>query len=326
MTTLCHHAVWRLRMRLCVVACVTTVVCGAHRCPGLDVAGLTNPVWEASYNLRDPAVLKTDAGYVVFYTRYVGGDWGKVESWSVAAASTKDFRTFTGDRDVTAKGFASPGDPIRWKGRHILPYQSYPRNPTRLCYSASDDARTWTGPEFFLPEANKLGWNKLGRAIDPSLVVDGNTLHCFFVGSRRIKGGHANLLGHAVTRDKNLENWKILTPDKPLIGISERAPDGVENVAVFKTGKRWTMIYSEAMRTQHLAYAQSADLIHWTLKGPIDLPVQKWMAKRYGAPFVWKEPDGWVMILMGQRHDGKTTFGLLTSADGVHWPLLPERK
>ena len=50
------------------------------------------------------------------------------------------------------------------------------------------------------------------------------------------------------------------------------------------------------------------------------------MAAKYGAPFVWPEGDGWAMILMGQnRHDG-TTFGLLTSHDGLHWTCLPERE
>jgi len=48
------------------------------------------------------------------------------------------------------------------------------------------------------------------------------------------------------------------------------------------------------------------------------------MQRKYGAPFVWREPDQWLMILMGESAIAKTTFGLLTSADGKRWTLLPE--
>jgi len=304
---------------------VLLVVAWCRVGPALDLDGLTNPVWQQADNVRDPAVLPVDDGYLLFYSRFSGGDWGKVESWSVARVFTKDFKTFGEPVEGTPKGYASPGDPIRWHGRYVLPLQSYPTNPTRLCYCESDDARSWSPPRAFLPEANALAWNKLKRAIDPCLVVDGDTLHCFFIGSEPLSGGgHANLIGHAVTRDGDLGHWEILTRDAPLIGRSERAPDGVENVTVFRTGPQWTMIYSEGMKDQHLAYAHSADLVHWTLKGPIELARQSWMRRRYGAPFVWREPDRWMMILMGSRDGLRTTFGLLHSADGVHWTLLPE--
>ena len=109
-----------------------------------------------------------------------------------------------------------------------------------------------------------LPWNTAGRAIDPTLIVDHEgarsrrdvrrdesreapphppgTLHCFFVGSakvRRAGGGgsgwkRTNLLGHATTMDAKMEMWHVRTFDRPLLGVSERAPDGVENVAVFR--------------------------------------------------------------------------------------------
>jgi sucrose-6-phosphate hydrolase SacC (GH32 family) len=136
---------------------------------------------------------------------------------------------------------------------------------------------------------------------------------------------HANLLGHAVTQDPTLEHWTMLTPDAPLIGMSDRAPDGVENVMVIRTGDVWTMVYSEGLAEQHLAYAQSSDLVHWALKGEIQIPVQWWMSARYGAPFIWRELDTWLMLLMGQDANERTRFGLFTSADAIHWSALPER-
>ena len=117
---------------------------------------------------------------------------------------------------------------------------------------SSKDVGGWSPGRTFLVEAARLPWNGQRRVIDPSFVIDGDTLHCFFVGSAVHKDAdgksiRANLMGHAVTRDPQLQQWEILTRDRPLIGASERAPDGVENTMIFRTGTEWTMIYSEGL-------------------------------------------------------------------------------
>jgi sucrose-6-phosphate hydrolase SacC (GH32 family) len=299
----------------------------------LDVRSLSNPVWSSHDLLRDPSVLKTEDGYLVFYSRLApkGRGWADPASWAIGCAFTRDFKMFSDDHDVTGKGFASPGDVVFWHGRYILPYQSYPATPTQMHFSESKDLKNWSEPKVFLPEARNLPWNTYRRVIDPTLVVDGDTLHCYFVGSAdntdsNGKKIRANLMGHAVTKDPALETWEILTAEQPLIGVSEQAPDGVENTMVFRTGDVWTMIYSEGLADQHLARATSKDLRTWHFEGPIEMPRQEWMARKYGAPFVWKEPDQWLMILMGENQKGRTTFGLVTSPDGTRWTLLPENK
>lgn len=77
---------------------------------------------------------------------------------------TKDFIHFEDDRDISAKGFASPGDVIRWSDKYILPYQSYPDVPTMLCYSISDNLINWSesglffgGGHGFAMESGKAG-------------------------------------------------------------------------------------------------------------------------------------------------------------------------
>lgn len=293
----------------------------------LETTGLSNPIWRRADDLRDPAIMCAEDGYVLFYTRLSNRDWSKEENFAVAAVFTKDFVTFEKDRDITPKGYASPGDPVTWHGQCLIPYQSYPKHPARLFYSelrGQPDAHYWADPQPFLPQASNLAWNIQRRAIDPTLVVDGDKLYCFFVGSDDSKAPRANLVGEAVTQDPDLRDWEILTPDEPLIGRSERAPDGCENVTVVRTGDVWTMIYSEGMLHQHLAYAQSPDLVHWEFKGPIDLPVQKWMARRYGAPAVWQEDGQWFMVLMGLDEEERATLGLLTSPDAIHWTPLPQ--
>jgi len=311
-----------------LVAVTTCFSCAEEIAP--DFAQLRNPVWATADNLRDPSVLKTPDGYRLYYSRLAGKAAKSPGTWTVAEAVTKDFVHFAGDHDVSAKGYASPGDVVSWHGRYLLPYQTYPSTPTQLCFSESADLRAWSAPKTFLPEARLLPWNTQQRVIDPTLVVVGDTLHCFFIGSTNVTDGagktlRANLLGHAITHDPKLEHWEILTPDAPILGVSASAPDGVENVAIFRTEKEWVMIYSEGLVNQHLALAVSADLRAWQPQGPLELPRQKWMARKYGAPFVWRESGQWLMILMGEDAAGKTTFGLLTSPDGKQWTLLPEQ-
>jgi sucrose-6-phosphate hydrolase SacC (GH32 family) len=77
---------------------------------------------------------------------------------------------------------------------------------------------------------------------------------------------------------------------------------------------------------QHfLALATSPDLVRWNLEGPIEIPRQKWMYLKFGAPFVWRDGSEWLMILMGTDDKDRTTFGLLTSPDGRQWKPLQEK-
>jgi len=55
------------------------------------------------------------------------------------------------------------------------------------------------------------------------------------------------------------------------------------------------------------------------------VPVQLWMAGCHGAPFIWREADTWLMLLMGEDAHARTRLGLFTSADALHWSPLPER-
>ena len=333
------HATPSRRMPYSLVAIALLVLFAALPAPAetpaapapahLDSAKLKNPVWATADNLRDPSVLKLGDGYLLFYSRLSGAKWNDKNAWAVASTFTRDFVHFLDDRDVSAKGFASPDAPVMWRGRYVLAYQSYPVAPARLCFSESKNARTWSEPKFFLDEARGLPWNEQHRLIDPTLVVDGDVLHCFFVGSAMHTGAdgkarRANLLGHAITRDAAMEKWEILSAAAPMIGVSDRAPDGVENITVYKAGAEWLMVYSEGLAAQHLALASSKDLRTWKLEGPVEIARQGWLATKYGAPFVWKDDDGWMMILMGESSRGRTTFGLLASADGRRWTLLPE--
>jgi len=118
---------------------------------------------------------------------------------------------------------------IKWRGRYILPYQTYPAAPTELRFSESTDLQAWSPPQPFLAEARFLSWNTLRRVIDPTLVFEGDTLHCWFVGSANVRNAagktlRVNLLGHAITSDPKLERWKILSTNAPVLGSPSARP------------------------------------------------------------------------------------------------------
>ncbi|MBP6803403.1 MAG: hypothetical protein KA362_04785 [Chloroflexi bacterium] len=293
----------------------------------LNTQTITNPILRTCDNLRDPAIHRIKDGYSLFYTRYANGTWDCAENWSVAWRFTRDFITFTGDRDITPKNYASPGEVIWWHGRFILPFQSYPVMPQKLYFAESGDGLSWSEPRSFLEQVLTLPWNLDKRAIDPSFVLLGKELHCFFVGSDGYLNqspDRANLLGHAMTTDPHLQEWQILSHSQPLMG-RDRAPDGVENVVIYRTGDKWTMLFSEGLADQHLALAQSDDLLTWEHFGQVQIAPQQWLSKKYGAPFVWQEQEQYFMVLMGEENvTGKTTFGFLVSSNGLHWTAVRE--
>ena len=65
---------------------------------------------------------------------------------------------------------------------------------------------------------------------------------------------------------------------------------------------RWLKMLSEGMENQHLATAESNDLIHWKPLGTVEIAAQPWFAFRHGAPFVWGEDGFFYMILMGEEN------------------------
>lgn len=211
--------------------------------------------------VRDPAVLlSADGGLELFFTHFRGKNpksmWGgeAVKKYAVRRVhATADWASIGEPLDATPAGYVSP-DVVTWANRTILAYTAYPDRAlggktSGLYYSRRLDRAKlgWSKPRPFLPEALELPWNTARRAIDPTLVVgpDGR-LHCFFVGAAHLpdaptdggrrdgeKGGNekggkrrrANLLGHAVTSDPELREWRVLTREAPLLGVSARAPE-----------------------------------------------------------------------------------------------------
>jgi hypothetical protein len=318
--------------------------------------GLENPVISRSDNLRDPAVTQVGDEWHIYFSRVSNSDWNALENWAVARLRTKDWRSFYDDRDLTPKGYGSPGDIVWWHGRWILPYQSYPVQPSALYFSESGDRVSWSEPRPFLSEALSVRWNSYGRAIDPTIVVHDEQAYCFFTGSLNVDGRRANVVGLAVTEDPDLQEWEILSKDAPLIQPSERYPDGAENLTIYPAeaeaaspedamkddaviddamiheadpdagaNRRWIMIYSAGLKKQRLAGMWSADLRNWHDPAPIELEPQWWCERRIGAPCTFTVEGELAMLVMGTEEVAgrRTRLGIARRSAAGQWYLPP---
>ncbi len=131
--------------------------------------------------------------------------------------------------------------------------------------------------------------------------------------------------GVSVSRD--LQLWKHLTPDTPLLDGSAYGHDGgVENCSIFKDGDTWHFFASVGMTRQRLAHIASDDPLRWpalTSAAEIALPVQPWCAHSQEAVFVddWRAVCGkYAMLYHGlDKADGLAQVGLAFSADLWNW-------
>ena len=77
--------------------------------------------------VRDPAVLRTADGYLLFFTRY-RGDPARMftgsASYTVSVVATTDWLTFSDPVDVTPEGYCSPDAPVHWRSRLLIAYQA----------------------------------------------------------------------------------------------------------------------------------------------------------------------------------------------------------
>lgn len=289
-----------------------------------DLRELTNPLIARSDNLRDPAVSRKGDEWHLFYTRFSNDDWNRAENWAVARLRTRDWIHFFDDRDITPKGFASPGEVVSFHDRYLLPFESYPEHPSGLYVSFSADKENWSEPAAILEEARELPWNSYGRAIDPTFVVENERIWCFFTASVPGGGGRgrANAIGLAYSTDPELSRWEIVSANGPIISPTPEIPDGVENLTVYRRKDHWEMLYSLGLKGQRIARMWSRDLIHWHDPTLIDLERQWWCERVQGAPCMIPDTDENTILLMGSDRHRRTRFGAAYRSADDEWRLL----
>ncbi|MDI9584253.1 MAG: hypothetical protein QM473_08555 [Acidobacteriota bacterium] len=290
----------------------------------LSLAGLKNPVLAVpGVSVRDPAAIWHEGVCYLYYTRHIG-DWGGSAAWDIGLVTTTDFRKFSAERIITPKGYASPGNVIRFEDRWVLVVQSYPW-PSEIALMESEDLVNWSAPRHIIPADTGPGWGAEHGPIDGWLFFHDGLWYCPWVNF--LKGTDHRAFGAHASCD--LERWENLTPETPFIdGSAYNHNGGIENCAVVNDGERWHFFVSVGMAPQKLARVVAPVPFLWPAVTPEDelrLPPAPWCSYNQSALFVddWREICGkWAMIFHGlDRPDGLATFGLAFSDDLREWEM-----
>lgn len=164
-----------------------------------------------------------------------------------------------------------------------------------------------------------------GRWMNDSIPFFWNgEYHYFFLhNTAGVEWSALTAWGHAVSRD--LVHWTHL-PDAfaPTPGGPDR--DGCWTGCVVEAGGTFYAFYTAipdfASDTQRQCLATSVDLIHWEKYPDNPLPVVQpsGFGQCFRDPMVWREGDGWNMIVGGELpdHKGGAVFAY-HSLDLLHW-------
>lgn len=291
----------------------------------LQLQRLTNPVFALQgISVRDPAAIWHEGLCYLYYTRQVGG-WGEDASWDIGFVATPDFREFSEEVVITPRGYASPGNLVRFGERWVLVIQSYPW-PSEIALIFSDDLIHWSEPRRVIAADTGPGWGAEHGPIDGWLFYHQRRWHCAWVNF--LKGADHRAFGLSASDD--LHDWHNLTPDGPFIdGSAYNDNGGVENCAFVRSGDTWHFFASVGMQPQRLAHVASRDPLAWpalTPQAEVPLPLDPWCAHSQSAVFVddWRQVCGeYAMIYHGiERPDSPATLGLAFSPDLWEWRAL----
>jgi len=326
---------FRLLAELLFVAMIPSLLCGADKrdaertaslpCgePGpIDFSRIESPIMIQGDEInayRDPAGHYHDGVFRVFHTLCRKEDDGHYY-WYLAVVKSRDLVRWTDPQILTPRSrdlnFSSPGNVIRYKGKWMICFQSYPtpndeifgNADSRIWTMTSDDLETWSEPRLLKVKGPDVPLEKMGRMIDPYLVEDisePGKWWCFY---------KQNGVSMSWTRD--FETWTFWG----------RADSG-ENVCVLTDAKGYTIFHSPrngigVKRSKDLRHFE--DLAHYTL-GQDDWP---WAQFRLTAAQVLDLRDEprvgkYVMFFHGERRrhraHGDASLGLAWSDDLVHW-------
>ncbi|MDF2963407.1 MAG: glycoside hydrolase family 43 [Paenibacillus sp.] len=270
---------------------------------------------------KDPAVVKFDGKYWMYYSIPPYGDGRKLDGWAIGIAISHDLQQWdrvgelTPEQSCEAKGLCAPGA-IVLDGRIHLFYQTYGNFPKdAICHAVSDNGITFTRNKtnpIFAPTGS---WNN-GRAIDADVVIHDDKLFLYF--ATRDPQGQIQMQGVATApldSDFSREAWTqacddtILKPELPWEG------ECIEAAAMCKRDGKLIMFYAGAYNNwpQQIGCAVSDDGIRWErLFSEPFLPngaEGSWNSSESGHPFLFTDDDGRTYLFyQGNNDHGKTWY------------------
>lgn len=278
---------------------------------------------EGSVDVLNPIVLKTDTGFVNFYSAFDG------KTWHTALATSIDGRSWAKHGRVL-----SP-DPATWEGSYIAAngavrrmgqeywhwYQAGPEGQTRIALARSADGRKWTRERKPVLDLGPRGaWDEVSLG-DPDVVSTPQAFYMFYLGQDRAR---RQRLG--VARSIDGVHWQKLRTNPVLSLGAPNAFDenGLGEPAVWAMRGEYWMLYTGRDRAEvrRLGLARSRDGITWTkIASPVIAGGLWWNDKVVCDPSVIVRGDG-VDVWFGggtvahpaERINGSIGFGRLELA------------
>jgi len=152
----------------------------------IDFSAIKSPIilrGDSGVAYRDPTAIYHDGIFRLYYTMVTLQPDGK--RYLVTAESrSKDLVDWSDPKPLTPldlnKNFSSPGNIIRFGGKWVLCFQTYPtpngekyaNNDARVWIMRSDDLETWDEPELMMVKGPDVPVAEMGRLIDAYLVED----------------------------------------------------------------------------------------------------------------------------------------------------------
>lgn len=270
---------------------------------------------------KDPAVVKFDGRYWMYYSIPPYGDGREKDGWAIGIAVSSDLTEWTRIGELTpqadyeSNGLCAPGA-IVLDGHIHLFYQTYGNGPKdAICHAVSAD-----GTEFRRNASNPVfsptgDWNN-GRAIDADVIVHDGKLFLYFAtrdpqGEIQMQGVATAPLGSGFGRDAWTQagGGTILQPELPWEGQC------IEAAATCKRDGRLYMFYAGAYNNwpQQIGCAVSDDGVGWQrlFTEPFlpNGPAGSWNSSESGHPYLFTdEDDRTYLFYQGNNDNGKTWY------------------
>lgn len=314
-----------MRITVCAIIGLATVGWGPRPSrANVDWSALRSPIifrGDATMAYRDPAMVYHDGWFRLFFTLVKIEPDGKIFSYT-AWSRSQNLVSWSEPVIFTPRdrrlNFSSPGNIVRDGEEWVLCLQTYPRpngekfgnGDSRLWVRRSRDLEQWGEPELLRVRGPEVPLEKMGRMIDPYLLLDHEQKWwCFY------KGGVAWSL--------DLKTW---TPAKKV--------QAGENPCVVRDGSDYVMFHSQNV-PDGISVMRSPDLRSWKDEGVLTLGQKSWpwAQGRLTAGFVLdlrKDPvvGKAVMVFHGSDFpesdprggfDNFASIGLAWSDDLKHW-------
>jgi hypothetical protein len=152
----------------------------------IDFSAIKSPIilrGDSVTAYRDPTAIYHKGIFRLYYTMVKLQPDGK-RCWVTAESKSKDLVEWTEPRPLTPvdlnKNFSSPGNIIRFGGKWVLCFQTYPtpngekyaNNDAKVWIMRSDDLENWDEPELMMVKGPDVPVAEMGRLIDAYLVED----------------------------------------------------------------------------------------------------------------------------------------------------------